>query len=188
MSEIPLIEVDWHSRLCLLQIKTYFPVYKLVVRFCQIWVKYHSAILQILGEIAFEKNCFWEHSFLQSLIGFHLLWKYYFIFPHKNMSRKIVQDWRRMMKEKEGFVAFLSNIRINRWKPPWKSVFIGCLYAIGSSKQIYQSIRCRREQVSRREIFLGILFSSQKLCVGRSCAFNTRCNRCQRGAANNSEN
>ena len=109
-----VIKVDWHSRLRL-KIKTYFPVYKLVVRFCQIRVKYHSAILQILGEIAFEKNCFSEHSFLQSLIGFHLLEKYYFIFPHKNMFRKsrFGQEWWT----KKRFVAFLSNIRINRWEP-----------------------------------------------------------------------
>ena len=63
----------------------------------------------------------------------------------------------------ERFVAFLSNIRINRRKPPWKSVFIGCLYAIRSSKQIYQSIGCRREQVS--QIANGNIFFQQKTSV-----------------------
>ena len=45
----------------------------------------------------------------------------------------------------------------------WLFIF---LYAIGSSKQIYQSIGCHREQVSHREwkCFLQFSFRAKTLC------------------------
>ena len=93
------------------------------------------------------------------------------------------------MKEKAGFVAFLSNIRINRWEPPWKSVFIGCLYAIGSSKQIYQSIGCRRGQLAAAKYFWEFSNSLPKtlLFVGPVLLIPVAIG-VRGGAENNSEN
>ena len=77
LCDLFVIQVDWHSRLCL---RNLFPSLQISFQILSNPVKYQAiAIFQILREIAFEKNCFGEHSCLQSLIGFHLLSKYYFL-------------------------------------------------------------------------------------------------------------
>ena len=152
LCDLSVIQVDWHSRLCL---RNLFPSLQISFQILSNPVKYQAiAIFQILREIAFEKNCFGEHSSLQSLIAFHLLSKYYFTFPHKNTVQHLflekvhkccsIGDERKTSCER--FVAFpSSNIKYKdksagaALEITFYWLFISSQDKITSSKQIYHS-------------------------------------------------
>ena len=136
-------------------------------------MKYYSAaISQILGEIAFKKNCSRKHAFLQSSIFFHQLLEnrntLSFLFVDFSPALASLRGKAFLDRYKTYYIweyirSFVIDSRSSRGKEtkwdvccfsvqykdglPGNPFLLAVYMRSGSSKQIYQSIGCRREQV-----------------------------------------